>query len=96
MFFRSRAPRVNPEDLEPMPAGLVFYTASTCPYCVRVQRVVDELGVELTVRNRNLQSQWRQVLLARTGRTQVPCLFIEGEPLFESADIITWLRRNYD
>lgn len=25
---------------------------------------------------------------------QVPCLFIDGEPLYESMDIIKWLEEN--
>ena len=27
------------------------------------------------------------------GKRQVPCLFIDGEPLYESLDIIAWLER---
>ncbi|WP_373454247.1 glutathione S-transferase N-terminal domain-containing protein [Halanaerobium congolense] len=27
-------------------------------------------------------------------KRQVPCLFIDGEPLYESSDIINWLKSN--
>jgi glutaredoxin 2 len=33
----------------------------------------------------------RRTLLAVGGKEQVPCLFIDGEPLYESLDIIAWL-----
>jgi glutathione S-transferase len=29
------------------------------------------------------------------GKRQVPCLIIDGKPLYESDDIITWLDKNY-
>ena len=28
------------------------------------------------------------------GKQQVPCLFIDGKPLYESLDIIRWLEEN--
>ena len=40
-------------------------------------------------------SDWRKDLKEKTGRTQVPCLFIDDVPMFESADIIAWLKKNY-
>jgi len=29
-----------------------------------------------------------------TGRTTVPCLYINGKPMFESYDIMEWLKTN--
>ena len=73
---------------------LVLYGRPSCPYCARVDRVIEELGVEekITRRLTTYGSQWRMELKNRTGSTQVPCLFINGEPMFESLDIIDWLR----
>lgn len=28
------------------------------------------------------------------GKRQVPCLFIDGKPLYESSDIIAWFEQN--
>ena len=28
------------------------------------------------------------------GKRQVPCLFIDGDPLYESLDIIDWLQKH--
>ena len=33
-------------------------------------------------------------LLSVGGKMQVPCLFIDGEPLYESMDIIRWLEEH--
>lgn len=32
----------------------------------------------------------------RTGRSTVPCLYIDNQPMFESSDIIAWLDANKD
>lgn len=75
---------------------LILYGRSSCPYCLRVDRVIEELGVEdnITRRNTGFGTEWREDLRKRTGRTQVPCLFIDGEPMFESLDIIAWIKAN--
>ena len=80
-----------------MDMGLVLYGRPTCPYCARVDRVIEELDIEskITRRLTTYGSEWRTDLRNRTGRTQVPCLFIDGEVMFESADIIDWMRNNF-
>ena len=72
---------------------LVLYKFDTCPYCIRVLRRIQQLGLQGQIELRDTRSERgrRQELQAATGRTQVPCLFVDGQPLFESADIATWL-----
>ena len=75
---------------------LILYGRPSCPYCARVDRVIEELDIEdkLTRRLTSYGSEWREDLRNRTGSTQVPCLFIDGEPMFESLDIIAWIKAN--
>ena len=75
---------------------LILYGRPSCPYCARVDRVIEELNIEdkLTRRLTSYGSEWREDLRNRTGSTQVPCLFIDGEPMFESLDIIAWMKAN--
>ncbi len=74
--------------------SLALYKYDLCGYCRRVLRVLDELGVEIELRDTLAEPKWREDLHRRTGRTQVPCLLIDEEPMFESLDIIAWLRAN--
>lgn len=76
---------------------LLLYGRSSCPYCARVDRVIKELDIEdkITRRNTEYGSKWRTDLRERTGSTQVPCLLINGEAMFESLDIIDWMRNNF-
>jgi len=70
---------------------LVLYQAEYCSYCRRVTVVLDELdGVEVEVRDTMIPEN-RRALFNLTGRTQVPCLVIDGQPLFESRNIVDWL-----
>jgi glutaredoxin len=87
-------------DPTPVPEGapspdterqLLLYKYDTCGYCARVQQTIDKLGLELEYRDTIRDLGARQELMERTGRGTVPCLFIDGEALFETTDIIAWL-----
>ena len=45
---------------------------------------------------RDLQSDTgaRDALIEIGGKGQVPCLVIDGKPLYESADIVRWLEEH--
>ena len=38
----------------------------------------------------------KKELIEKGGKAQVPCLFIEGKPLYESDHIIFWLSEHSD
>lgn len=72
--------------------NLVLYIRPTCPYCVRVLRFMEEHGLNVPTRDIGADPLARQELVAVGGKSQVPCLFIDGRPLYESMDIIEYLR----
>ena len=74
---------------------LVLYQYPQCPFCAMVLSCIDELGVQIELKNTRTDSEARKELLDATGKTQVPCLFIQGKPMFESADIIDYLEENF-
>ena len=75
---------------------LELFKKDSCPYCVKVMMLVDELGVGDKIEYRDIarDPQARQQLVKVGGKQQVPCLFIDGEPLYESADIMRWIEAN--
>lgn len=73
------------------PRTLALYKYDACPFCRRVLGEIDRLGLEVELRDVLLQPEHRRALANATGRTTVPCLFIDDVPLFESADINVWL-----
>ena len=84
------SPAAEEEVLE----GLVLFKFDACPYCRVVQRALQQLGLDIEQRDTRLEPRFREQLHRRTGRTQVPCLFIDNQPMFESLDIVAWLEEN--
>lgn len=73
---------------------LVLYYKPTCPFCAKVLDFMEEDGIELPLRNILTDDAALKTLIEVGGKRQVPCLFIDGEPLYESNDIIDYLRAN--
>ncbi len=86
-----------PAERERIDRELILYKYDACPFCRRVTRKVSALHLEdqIEFRDTRREPRWRADLVQRTGRTQVPCLFVDGEPMFESADINRWLQAHY-
>ena len=73
-----------------------LYMYQGCGFCARVQRFVEELGLEMPVRDILADRNAFLELMEGGGRQTVPCLRIEdgdGELrwMYESADIMRYL-----
>jgi glutaredoxin len=74
---------------------LELFKKESCPYCQKVLRCLRESGrtdvalLDIVEREDN-----RERLLREGGKAQVPCLFMDGKPLYESGDIVAWLEQN--
>lgn len=72
---------------------LELYMFDTCPFCRRVLKYLDESGrTDVELHNIHKSEADRQRLVAVGGMEQVPCLFVDGVPMYESLDIIDWLK----
>ncbi len=74
---------------------LELFKFAACPYCQRVLAEIKAEGrsdIELHDIHENPAD--RERLIKEGGKEQVPCLFIDGKPLYESSDIIAWLKAN--
>lgn len=72
---------------------LELYMFDTCPFCRRVLNYLDESGrTDVELHNIHKSEADRQRLIEVGGVEQVPCLFIDGVPMYESLDIIDWLK----
>lgn len=77
--------------------SLELYYYPECPYCQKVLRALDELGVADAIALKDIHEDGnaRKTLIEVGGKQQVPCLFIDGVPLYESDDIVKWLRERF-
>lgn len=71
--------------------NLELFYRPTCPFCQKVLRFMNAEGIELTLRDISADTSAAEELVRVGGKQQVPCLFIDGAPLYESGDIIDWL-----
>ena len=79
-----------------MAKKLELYYKPECPFCQRVLRTIDANGYEgIELKNIRDDAEADATLVRVGGKHQVPCLFIDGEPLYESLDIIDWLAKEY-
>jgi glutaredoxin 3 len=76
-------------------ADLELFKFGSCPFCVRVLGKIKSLGIEgIRLRDTQQEAGANAELIERGGKRQVPCLFIDGQPLYESGDINNWLEEN--
>ena len=80
------------------PKGLSLYHFDGCPYCGRVRDAMARLDLEIELRDIQTRPDYRQELVAATGKQMVPCLRIEQSGgaarwMHESADIVRYLER---
>lgn len=74
---------------------LTLYYKPTCPYSQKVLRYMESNNIVIPLKNINESSEILEELIVTGGKKQVPCLVIDGEALYESDDIIAWLRSNW-
>lgn len=74
---------------------LELFKKDTCPYCRRVMDYIAKAGRTDILYLDILKSPGAaERLLTVGGIMQVPCLFIDGSPMYESLDIIKWLEEH--
>ncbi len=74
---------------------LNLYYLETCPYCRKVLQFMEANNVRLGMKNASRQPGLRDELSEKGGKSQFPALEIDGKIMYESDDIIDWLKENY-
>ena len=72
---------------------LVLYQRQSCPFCRKVTQYLDSAGISVPMKD-TTDPSLRDELVRIGGKGQVPCLIIDGSPLYESDDIIRWFKTN--
>ncbi|MCB1110434.1 MAG: glutaredoxin [Chlamydiia bacterium] len=75
---------------------LILYYSPSCPFSRKVLDFIESQKLEIPLKNIEEDPNSSEELLHLGGKSQVPCLFIDGKPLYESQDIIDWLSEKKD
>lgn len=70
---------------------LTLYYKQSCPYCQKVLHFMNANDIHLNVRDTMVAGN-QDDLIRIGGKKQVPCLVEGGKALYESDDIIAYLR----
>ncbi len=74
---------------------LELFKFDSCPFCRKVIRFIEASGrSDIVFYDIHRDEDARKRLIDVGGKEQVPCLFIDGAPMYESGDIITWLEQH--
>ncbi len=75
---------------------LELYHRWHCPYSAKVRNFIEENQLAEQIRFVELGevAEAEDRLSDLTGKTQVPCLVVDGKPTLESSDIVAWLEQN--
>jgi glutaredoxin 3 len=93
--FKKNGPQIIIRHMETKKnKTLELYYFDECPFCVKVLTYLKSNPKELTFKNIKKNPEYKDHLIKVGGKSQVPCLFIDGTPLYESSDIIKWLQDN--
>lgn len=71
-----------------------LFVGTVCPYCKKVENFMKEENIELEIVNINENRDAMLELIDKGGKRQVPCLYHDGVYLYESEDIIKFLKEN--
>lgn len=79
--------------------ALQLFQFEGCPFCIKVRREIRRLNLKIALRDAQNDRAAERELVDGGGQRQVPCLRIEGEGaprwLYESSDIVAYLRRRF-
>ena len=74
---------------------LKLYIRETCPFCMKVLDYMDENNIEdIELIDISKDEMAKKELEEKGGKNQVPCLKIDDRYMYESLDIIEYLKEN--
>ena len=103
MLSTPKAVERTPEEQAQVDAAcqqLALYQFRTCPFCIKVRKEIARLGLNIELRDAQLDPAHKQALLEGGGKVKVPCLKITDDAgqatwLYESDEINRWLHRRF-
>lgn len=71
---------------------VVLYIRPSCSFCKKVLFSLDSLGIDVEIIDVSKDPKALAELIAIGGKSQVPCIVIDGKAMYESQSIIEWFK----
>ena len=96
----NRAPQAQTE-IDQQCRKLALFQYKTCPFCIKVRQEMHRLSLNIELVDAQQEGKNREALVRGGGKAKVPCLRITDKAgvnqwMYESGEIITYLRRRFD
>ena len=80
---------------------LALFQYKTCPFCIKVRQEMHRLSLNIELFDAQQEGKNRETLVSGGGKAKVPCLRItdkvgKNQWMYESGEIITYLRRRFE
>jgi len=76
--------------------NIKFFYTQFCPYCVESKNFIKDNNLNVELLDATSDKENQELLLDIGGKRQVPMLAIGNEAMYESSEIIKWLKENKD
>jgi glutaredoxin 3 len=83
------------EKTEEKPVLCLYYSPG-CPHSQDILNYLQRVHKTVPMQNVIDNPEAKLALKKAGGKLQVPCLVIDGKPLYESGDILSWLMHHLD
>ena len=95
-----KRPEDQQQQLDAQTKNITLYQFRTCPFCIKVKRMIRRLSLNIETRDAQFDQQAREELLSQGGKIVVPCLKIindDGETtwMYESTIINNYLQQRF-
>jgi glutaredoxin 3 len=90
-------PLISPIAIDqPHLQSIALYYSPRCPHSQRVLSYIRKHQLAIPLKNVLIDSQAKQQLKQIGGYSIVPCLIVNGAPIYNDGDIIEWLADHQD
>lgn len=93
LAFYERVDAAIPQD-KVCPRALVLYYTPSCPHSQRVIAYLNNKNIKISMKDVSVDAQAKEELRTQGGQMMVPCLFIDGKPLYDDEQILKWFQDN--
>jgi glutaredoxin 3 len=79
------------EQEQPQIESIALYYSPKCPHSQRVLAYMRSQNITIPLKNVTQDKEAKEVLRTVGGYMIVPCLIVNGKPIYQDSDIIQWL-----
>ncbi len=73
---------------------IILYHKPNCPYCKKVISYLEKIHKTIPMVDLQKHPEKKSDLIRIGGKMQVPCLIIQGKAMYESEQILKWIKEH--